>query len=196
MNRRVRGVCSISECNRRHFGYGYCNAHYRRWKTYGDPNVTKRPVGLSFEERFLSYVQKTETCWLWTGHITRLGYARFAIGSASTPAHRVSYRLFKGDIPKGLTLDHLCRVRHCVNPEHLEAVTLKENILRGTSPIARLSERTHCKNNHPWSAENTVYYANAKGKPTRHCRQCLVIWRVRTLAKKKEDRANAQVTAV
>jgi len=81
-------------------------------------------------ERFWSKVEKTVSCWLWTAS-TRRGYGQFVINNKPTPAHRFAYEQLVGDIPRGLQLDHLCRVRNCVNPEHLEPVTSRENILRG-----------------------------------------------------------------
>lgn len=69
-------------------------------------------------------------CWLWTGTIERTGYGRFWLGGRQEIAHRASYALLIGPIPEGLTIDHLCRVRACVNPDHLEPVTLAENIRR------------------------------------------------------------------
>ncbi len=86
---------------------------------------------------FWDYVNKTATCWLWKGGMTR-GYGVYAVWRGNryrnTRAHRVAYELTIGFIPVGLEIDHLCRVRNCVNPAHLEAVTHRENILRGIGP--------------------------------------------------------------
>src|SRR5215469_6072754 len=83
-------------------------------------------------ERFLALIQITETCWLWRGYEGAGGYGRFAIEPRDNiQAHRFSYQLFVGLIPKGLVIDHLCRVHLCVNPDHLEAVTSCENSRRG-----------------------------------------------------------------
>lgn len=76
---------------------------------------------------FWKKVDKTETCWLWTGYHTDHGYGRYSGGMA----HRLTYTEARGPIPDGLELDHLCRVAACVNPEHLEAVTHAENVRRG-----------------------------------------------------------------
>jgi len=87
----------------------------------------------SKEERFLKYVLKTDTCWLWQGALDGLGYGRFKDNYKSRPAYQTAYELFVGKIPDGLDLDHLCRVHSCVNPKHLEPVTHAINIQRGES---------------------------------------------------------------
>lgn len=102
-------------------------------------------------------------CWLWVGVLNHLGYGRFG----NQFAHRMFYEWFVGPIPKGLVLDHLCRVTNCVNPEHLEAVTQRENILRGIGEAAKHARKTHCIHGHLLSPENLV--PGAKG---RRCRTC------------------------
>ncbi len=84
-------------------------------------------------KKFLNKVKKTKTCWLWVSKRGTDSYGTFSFDGQSRPAHRVSYEIFKGKIPDGLHIDHLCSVRSCVNPEHLEAVTCTENVRRGFS---------------------------------------------------------------
>lgn len=99
-----------------------------------------------------------DECWLWGAYIAPEGYGRIHAGRDSPRpllAHRVAYELLVGPIPEGLTLDHLCRNRGCVNPAHLEPVTNRENIMRGTSVPARNARKTHCKHGHVFSPENT-----------------------------------------
>lgn len=99
-------------------------------------------------KRFLEQIDRRgdDECWLWKGKTNRDGYGRFWPGGV----HRISYELENGEIPENLVIDHLCRVRSCVNPKHLEAVTNKTNVLRGVSPIAKNAKKTSCKNGHPY----------------------------------------------
>ncbi len=121
--------------------------------------------------QFWKYVNKTETCWLWTGYIQKQGYGQFTApgnpGRKKNRAHRYAYELMIGPIPEGLVTDHLCRVRHCVNPEHLELVTTAENTYRGLK--GTLGRRTHCKRGHLYDETNT-YFRKDWG---RRCRTCL-----------------------
>lgn len=111
-------------------------------------------------------------CWLWTGGATALGYPlmswRIGATRKSFRAHRVSYEAFKGPIPPGLHLDHLCRMPYCVNPDHLEPVTPRENTLRGNGPAAVNSKKTVCKHGHSLlDAENVRLWQGE-----RICRAC------------------------
>lgn len=91
------------------------------------------------QERFWKKVIQKDKCWLWTASLDRDGYARIAIGGKVRFAHRISYESYKGPIPQGMSIDHLCRTRNCVNPNHLEAVTHKENVNRGALKFRSLS---------------------------------------------------------
>jgi len=117
-------------------------------------------------DRLWARVEKTETCWLWTGKPSTGGYGRIGtVGKKLAPVHRVAYELLRGPVPDGLVLDHLCRVRHCVNPDHLEPVTQRENILRGEGAAAKAARRTHCPAGHPYDRITSTSGA-------RRCRQC------------------------
>ena len=110
-------------------------------------------------------------CWLWPTVNARTGYGSIRVagrGSRMALAHRVSYELHVGPIPEGLHLDHLCRNRGCVNPEHLEPVTCRENILRGVGFAATNAVKTHCPAGHPLDGANL--YVCPRG--TRKCRAC------------------------
>ncbi len=118
------------------------------------------------EDRFWAKVDKTETCWLWTGSLNQQGYGQVAVRVAgrqtSARAHRFAHELLVGPIPDGLELDHLCRVRNCVNPAHLEPVTHAENLRRSPTAFRRLGDRqrakTHCPQGHPYDEANTARY--------------------------------------
>ena len=101
------------------------------------------PLTARQREHFWDYVNKTETCWLWTGLLNQAGYGHFRYGSLRDgtrgvgKAHRIAYFLVRGDLPSGLTIDHLCQVRACVYPEHLEPVTHQENMRRAIKGVCR-----------------------------------------------------------
>ena len=129
-------------------------------------------LGYTPEQRFLDkiIVGSRGGCWLWTETL-REGYGRFCMPTNHRPrlaqAHRVSYEMFVGPIPDGLVLDHLCRVRHCVNPRHLEIVTRQENSLRGQGVAGKQARRTHCPKGHLYGGENLRVYDGR-----RKCREC------------------------
>lgn len=101
-----------------------------------------------------SVTRVTETgCWIWEKALNHLGYARIGHNGKSRPAHRVSYEAFKGPIPEGLEIDHVCKVRCCLNPEHLEAVNRMENMRRSSIWNVR-KERTHCPKGHALTDDN------------------------------------------
>lgn len=123
-------------------------------------------------ERFMDkFVPEPNSgCWLWTGALYTQGYGSFWDGAKSVRAHRFAYEYFVGPIPDGLMTDHLCRVRCCINPKHLELVTPRENTLRGISFAAVNSKLTHCKRGHELTKENTRIYP--VGGVWRRCRIC------------------------
>ena len=103
------------------------------------------------------------SCWEWQAKIHNpTGYGHFCINRKTFLAHRISYILHKGAIPHGLVINHICRNRKCVNPNHLEVVTLKENILKGFSIPAINSKKTHCIRGHPFNGDNLYISPNGK----------------------------------
>ena len=130
-----------------------------------------RPLnGSTVKERLLlQSIPVTESgCWIWMGNDKTAGYGRFYLNKKKELVHRVSYEVFKGHIPDGLTIDHLCRVRCCINPDHLQAVTFKENILRGTAPAAINARKKTCQNGHLLDEANT-YCIPSGGRSCRAC---------------------------
>lgn len=129
-----------------------------------DPAITDADL-----VRFESKVIRTDGCHHWIGGLDIGGYGRFSIGRDHVPAHRWAYEQRVGPIPFGLTLDHLCRNRSCVNPDHLEPVTRGENVLRGVGPCAMHKRKTHCRRGHPLEGDNLVLLSGGKH---RRCRTC------------------------
>lgn len=117
------------------------------------------------------YVVAPTGCWIWQREIHntygRVGWRAPDGRKVNAWAHRVMYQAFKGPIPDGLEIDHLCHVTACVNPVHLEAVTHQENVLRSSGPSARCATRTHCPEGHPYDVANTVV-----DEGSRRCRIC------------------------
>ena len=132
--------------------------------------------------RFLNNVGPTGSgCWNWTAGTTPLRYGKFRVGGRITYAHRYSYEMAYGPIPEGLQLDHLCRNPSCVRPSHLEAVTCRENLMRGDTPAAKHAAKTHCPQGHEYNDTNT--YMTPAG--TRQCKPCTLIRQAAARAAKR-----------
>ena len=121
--------------------------------------------------RFWSKVEKTDGCWLWRGNLAS-GYGHFSLThDKSVKAHRFSYEVAVGEIPPGMTIDHVrargCVSRACVNPQHLEAVTARTNTLRGDGVTAVNARKTVCIRGHKLEGDNVYLYRNLRA-----CRTC------------------------
>lgn len=126
-----------------------------------------------------------EPCWEWQMSRIRAGYGQLFVEGKHNYTHRLMYQLCKGPIPEGLQIDHLCRNRACCNPAHLEAVTSGENTKRGVL-LENLRSKTHCKNGHEFTPENTKRHKATGG---RYCRICM---NAGSKARKAKYRAEAK----
>lgn len=126
-------------------------------------------VASPIEFRLCGKVDFTQgDCWVWAAGRNNYGYGVVDDEGRKKVAHRLVFELLVGPIPHGLHLDHLCRNRGCVNPAHLEPVTQRTNLLRGTGVTAKCAAKTHCGKGHPLSGDNLYVYPNGK----RRCRTC------------------------
>lgn len=129
-------------------------------------------------DRFFAKVDKTDTCWLWTASLNHKGYGQFQSSTFGRPmlAHRFSYLMFAGAILPGLVLDHTCEIKACVNPEHLEPVTNRENLKRGKVGQKNAEHhraKTHCRKGHEYTESNTSHWdRKSRGVLTRRCNVC------------------------
>lgn len=145
----------------------------------------------TFDERFDARVSEVPFCgcWIWLGRLNNQGYG-LAWDAKTRTAHRAAFEHYRGQIPDGLDLDHLCRTRSCVNPWHLEPVTRTENLRRSPLVVAALASinggKTHCPQGHPYDDANT--YRPPSGG--RSCRECFRIRRLGKLAKPRKARAD------
>lgn len=181
-------ACAIDGCDRAVKARGWCVAHYDRWRRHGDPTAGGPPrttsKKLGWPLNLLSRLELTDQgCLIFTGRCDRHGYAR-VIGPNGQlgMAHRLMYELVVGPISAGKELDHLCRVRNCVNPAHLEPVTHRENTLRGFGVTATNARKTHCPQGHLLDDTNTYVYPGGNRK----CRTCSAEQRQRYENRKRQ----------
>lgn len=129
----------------------------------GLPVARKGPVPRPAAERVLDLVEKTDACWLWQGRTMPNGYGVISVRAGTGLVHRIVYTALVGPIPEGCEIDHLCRVKNCVRPNHLEPVTHAENVRRAGAA------KTHCIHGHEFTPENT-YRERVTGR--RSCKVC------------------------
>lgn len=159
--------CAVGGCEAPVLARGYCNAHYKKLWRYGSP--TGSPTRPTPRERFESKIHKTADCWEWGGTILNNGYGRFMVKKKTVLVHRYSYELYVGEVPEGLVIDHLCRNRRCVNPDHLEPVTNEENLFRGLGYRIMNGMDDSCIRGHKYTEENTYWPPNGGAM---RCRMC------------------------
>jgi hypothetical protein len=164
--------CSVPDCTHPARKRGWCGTHYSRWRRTGDLSL-RRITPAEDRERFLSKIDRRSQneCWPWLGTILNTGYGQFVARGRKFMAHRYSYEVHVGPIPDGLTIDHVaawgCTRLDCVNPSHLEPVTMGVNVLRGTAVSAINAAKTGCSEGHEFDATKVV-----KGRVERFCRAC------------------------
>lgn len=170
--------CLVDGCATRAWGRGMCQKHYTRNRRYGNTND---PVTLTIEERLDRLIDRDGPttlvglgpCWIWTGSLGKNDYGSFTPngGGVSVSAYKFVYERERGAVPDGLQLDHLCRNIKCVNPDHLEAVTCRVNVLRGVGAPAQNARKTHCKRGHEFNEQNTYYMDGGRRRGCKPCRR-------------------------
>jgi hypothetical protein len=190
-------TCSVEGCERAgDLRRGWCGAHYRRWRRYGDPLLVAPRLG--DVARFWTHVDKNGPiaknrpdlgpCWVWKGKSPEgpHAHAHWWADGRSHLAHRYAYEQLRGPIPNDLVLDHFaCDNPPCVNPWHVRPVTHWENSSRGNSPAAVNARKTHCIHGHEFTPENTMT-DHGYGRKCRECdRERSRKWRAKQKALRK-----------
>lgn len=147
-------------------------------------------IAIPLRDRLVRHISQAETgCWLWLGSIDRCGYGKINAevnGRRESLAHRASYFCFRGeDVPVGLEIDHICKTRSCINPEHLRAVTHADNV-RASDRLTnhRNRRKDACLRGHPLDGENVRWQAHEDRPASRHCRACSKMHSLRRRAEK------------
>jgi hypothetical protein len=162
----IRSRYCSPECRKAAWDESDVRSRLRRKQLPQSPHAWTAPEAKRFWDRV---VRDDEGCWTWLGGHDANGYSKFAVRGFSRYVHRLMHELLVGSIPDGLELDHLCRNTGCIRPDHLEAVTHRENLLRGAGIVAKNAQKTHCINGHEYTPENTYWRRDGKGKQCRAC---------------------------
>ena len=158
--------CSVADCQKDTFCKGWCRRHY-----YADRKIKGPVVWGSVLDRAMQKVDASGPCWLWTGAGTQNGYGNIRVKGKTHLAHRVVWEELVGPIPDGRVIDHLCKVRSCVNPDHMEIVTQRENVLRGKAGLRGVRRATHCLRGHPFTPDNTLVSPSGESRQCRTCKR-------------------------
>lgn len=172
-------VCIIEDCERTDIrARRLCQMHYdqaRRGRSQLPPLLQPQAPA----ERFWRKVSQAGDCWLWAASLTGGGYGKFYVGGQTVYAHRWAYEYMVAPIPDGLQLDHLCRNRACVNPEHLDPVTQAVNIRRGKAPSAVLNQSGTCSRGHSMDDAYLTSGGRHQCRPCKSARAKKYYWRER-----------------
>ena len=168
-------MCTAKNCDRPARTRSLCHKHYERLRRHGRVELP------TTEQRFYGKVATDGDCWVWMAGTHREGYGWFRADGRDVLAHRWSYEFLRSPIPEGLVLDHLCRVRACVNPWHLEPVSDRTNIKRGEGLWVINSRKTHCIRDHEFTPANT----GLDRRGNRYCKSCRRILNAQSYARKK-----------
>lgn len=169
-NSEISKVCKVERCEKVSIAKDFCRKHYRRWYFYGDPSIVHQILGnLSLKDRLFAHrtIDKNG-CWIKIS-TKPTEYFKFVHLGKHVRASHVSYEIFKGQIPIGKVIDHLCKNPSCFNPDHLEAVTQWENVFRGNGVAVKKAMQTHCKRGHEFIETNIIWALNGN----RRCRSCI-----------------------
>lgn len=123
--------CEVENCENKHFSKGMCKAHYLRMYRRGNLELMRLNGYTAYEKVMIKSEEQENGCRIFKGCILYHGYGQIRDGDKMKMAHRVTFEHKKGKVPDGFEIDHLCRNRACVNPEHMEIVTHVENVRRG-----------------------------------------------------------------
>lgn len=189
----MQSTCTIEGCQKEAISRGWCRTHYTRWYETGDTALGVRAARRTNyritapAERVLRRIHIAASgCWEYQGALTHgYGMIRDSRAGKNMMAHRAVWEHLRSSIPEGYQIDHLCRNKRCVNPDHLEPVTASENTRRGLAPVLgsiHNSSKTHCPQGHAYDEENT-YRNNGR----RACRTCGRAYMTRRRAAQRKE---------
>lgn len=179
----TKNTCWVEGCTEERVKWGMCAPHRERW-LYFFPRRETKIFGASPKERFAAYVVKDvdplvraefsmrEDCWIWSGSLEASGYGIIGIDGTSTRTHLFSLEMSGRKLLPSRTRDHLCRIRPCCNPAHLEQVTAQANVLRGEGVASANVKKEFCPQGHRLEGENLLTEKVGDGRERRRCRTC------------------------
>lgn len=160
------GPCQTPDCEQASEVRGHCRKHYSHERNAGRLNP------LTPLERFMAKTERSGDCLLWTATMLPDGYGRFKVARRNWLAHRWIWTHFNGPIPGDLTVDHMCNTPGCVRIDHLQLLSIYDNVMRGSSPYAVNRRKTHCIRGHEFTPANTMKAApDGSGRKCRTCKR-------------------------